>query len=108
MNGLNMGYVGILIQGFAFFVAVSIFLGRIYFLKYFETLGIPASAARQNIIDYSVVSPDVAVLGIGIAIVGAALVLIARRPRQGPNWNRIVIGILLVAAGIVGKYLLPL
>ena len=104
MNGLNVGYVGILIQGFAFFVAVSILLGRIYFLTYFETLGIPTSAVRLNVINYSVISPDVAILGVGMTVLFVAYVWFSRQIRTSPDWNRIIVGAVLVGVGLGSKF----
>ena len=71
MRDDNAGYFGIMAQSFAVFVAISILLGRVYHLTYLETLGIPSSEVRLNVVDYSVLSPDVTILGVGIAIVSA-------------------------------------
>jgi len=65
----NLRNTGIIvIQSFTIFVALSTLLGRMYFLTYYEALGIPHSEIRLGAIDYSIVSPDVTVFGIGISL----------------------------------------
>ena len=53
MNGPFWGHVGVIVQSFAVFVAISTLLGRIYSLTYFETLGIPTSEISLSVTDYS-------------------------------------------------------
>jgi len=62
------------VQGFAVFVAISVLLGRIYLLSYFEGLGIPHSEIRLSVTDYSVASPVVTVFGVGFSLILAILV----------------------------------
>ena len=107
MNNIAFSPVGLIVQGFTILVAVSIFLGRIYFLNYFETLGIPTSDVPLSIVDYSVISPDVTILGIGIAISYLVFFYIVFfwdptlfRSSTEWNWSRILIGLLLVAIGL--------
>lgn len=69
MNGLNVTYIGIFVQSFAVFVALTTLLGRIYSLTYFEFLGIPASEISLKITDYSVISPDVTIFGVGFSTI---------------------------------------
>ncbi len=68
---INFGYIAIIIQSFAVFVAISILLGRIYYITYFRTLGVPLTELRPNAVDYAIVSPDVTLAGIGLAIMWA-------------------------------------
>ena len=105
--GLRAGYVSTLIQGLAIYLAFSILLGRIYFLKYFDTLGIPLSDVDVHITDYSIVSPDVAIVGVGSALVWPVLLFLQRtsiQPRR--KWLFFVIGALLVCIS-VGLEFLP-
>ena len=75
MTGSFLGHVGILVQSFAVFVALSILLGRIYSQRYLETLGIPPSEVRLHVTDYAVISPEITVFGVGVATILAALLL---------------------------------
>ncbi len=67
MDGYGFRSIGIIIQSSTLFVALSALLGRIYFLAYYQTLGIPTSEIRLNVMDYSLISPDTTILGIGIS-----------------------------------------
>ena len=100
MNNPTFGLLGLVIQSFAIFVALSTVLGRIYFQSYFQTLGIPTSEVRLSVTDYAIFSPDTTVLGIGIAI--AAAVLWWVRPDSSTTWqrNRIVTGAILSLVGL--------
>lgn len=69
----SWGHIGIIVQSFAVFVAISTLLGRIYSLTYFETLGIPVSEISLNVTDYAVVSPDVTIFGVGFSVITAIL-----------------------------------
>ncbi len=96
----------LLIQSSTIFVAFSILLGRIYFLKYYRTLGIPTSEVRLNILDYSVISPDVTILGVGIATLWAVHTWATRRHRSSGNRREnILYGIVLVGVGIALPFL---
>ena len=102
MNNIGVGYTGIVVQGFAIFVAISILLGRIYFQAYLWTLGIPLTEVRLNAIDYSVVSPDVTILGVGVAILSLFFwwyVTTWSLPSAERSWLKIAIGIGLTVAG---------
>ena len=103
MNHSGTGYAGIIIQGFAIFVAISILLGRIYFLTYLGTLGIPSTEIRLNAIDYSVMSPDVTILGVGVAILSVFfwwyINTIVPTLSAERNRVRIAIGIGLIIVG---------
>ncbi len=93
-------------QSFAVFVAISILLGRVYHLTYLETLGIPSSEVRLNVVDYSVLSPDVTILGVGIAIVSAVFWwgLKFITSLTDLSWIRILIGIaLLILSFPIGR-----
>ena len=65
--------LGIIVQSFAVFVAISILLGRIYSESYFGVLGIPTSEIRLSVTDYAVVSPEVTVVGIGLSAILAII-----------------------------------
>ena len=101
MSDRSVGYAGIIVQSFAVFVAIAILLGRIYFLTYLETLGVPATDVRLNVVDYSVISPDVTVLGVGFAVLWAVLVWGLKFITSATDWqlDRIIIGIVLAIVG---------
>ena len=107
--GLDIRHIGILVQTFAIFVAVSTLLGRIHSLAYYEALGIPVSEIRLSVIDYSVVSPESTTFGVGFSIIMAVYfwydwqqALKTISPRQ-----RILIGITFSTIGIcIGWYTL--
>ena len=93
----------ILVQGSTIFVALSIVLGRIYFLTYYKTLGIPVSEISLSTIDYSVISPDVTVFGIGLsAFIGFSLwarrLLLLSATFQ---WRMILWAVAFVVAGFL-------
>ena len=73
MSGLDLRLVGIVVQSFAVFVAISTLLGRMYSLTYLEVLGIPTSDIRLSVPEYSVVSPEVSIYGVGSSIIVAIL-----------------------------------
>ena len=108
MNGLNIGYGVVVIQSFAIFAGLSSLLGRVYFTKYYEVLKVPTSEIDISLTDYAVISPDVTILGIGIAIT-YGLFWWWRRELELPhswNWQRMVTGVVLIAVYAVGEYLL--
>lgn len=78
MQRRSLGYAIAVVQSFALFVAISIFLGRVYYITYYETLGIPVSEMHPTPIDYTIVSPDVTILGIGITLLAVGLVWLGR------------------------------
>ena len=92
--GLEIGHLGIVVQSFAVFVAISTLLGRIYSLTYFETLGIPASEIRLSVTDYSVVSPEVTIFGVGFSLIVAIFFWSegVEALRNVPRWVRILLG----------------
>ena len=105
MNGIAFSPVGLLAQGFTILVAVSVLLGRIYFLNYFEILGIPTSDVQMGVVDYSVISPEVTILGFGIAslYMGSFWFILNSTLFQSSrhwNWTRILLGLLLLAIGL--------
>ena len=51
--------IGVAIQGGVVFLAVSILLGRAYFLSFYSQLGIPPSDIDMTTLEYSIASPDV-------------------------------------------------
>ena len=104
MNNLHFERIGLVIQSFAIFAALSTVLGRIYFLTYFRTLGIPTSEMRLSITDYSIISPDTAILGVGMVIAAPVLLWFARLDSSTttrPNRIAIGLGIILLAMGFV-------
>lgn len=102
MNSSGSGRAGLLIQSLAIFVALSIVLGRIYFLTYFNTLGIPASEVHLNVLDYSIISPDTAILGVGVAVVFALNYWLIEASSQTTfRKDRILLGFGLVVIGII-------
>ena len=96
----NIGQIGILIiQGFAIFVAFSTLLGRIYFREYTIALKIPGSEFRLNAVDYSVISPDVAISGFGVAIFSIVLVISFKwRIEPKYRWFIFLFGVAVLAA----------
>ncbi len=103
----DLRYFGILFQGVV--VAVTIFLGRIYVLAYYETLGVPVYESQLSAIDYAIVSPGVTVMGIGLSIIlGSYLLLFGPLARlqlsisfkRGLAW-------FLIVAGLVTLIVLP-
>jgi len=102
----NVGQIGILIiQGFAIFAAFSALLGRIYFREYANTLRIPESEFHLNAVDYSVISPDVAISGIGVAVFSIALVLSFKlRVEPAARWPILILG----AVSLVTCFLIAL
>ena len=108
MNNPNIGYVAVLAPVFAFCLALLTVLGRIYFLKHFETLGIPASDVHLSAIDYSVISPDVTTMGIGICILLPVLVWGMLLFEPSPKYRQMWIGgglSLFVVGAILGRVL---
>lgn len=63
----------LVLQGIAAFGAFSILLGRVYFLQYQEHLNVPGSEFPQEISFYAVVSPDVAITGVGMALLSMVI-----------------------------------
>ena len=61
--------LSVIVQSFVAFVGLSILLGRIYFLTYFETLGIPTSEVSLNVTDYSIISEYVPLICITVALI---------------------------------------
>ncbi len=107
MNAPSWGHVGIIVQSFAVFVAISTLLGRIYSLTHFETLGIPVSEIPLNVTDYAVVSPEVTIFGVGYSIILAIFFWFVANEtlRHVPRWARILIGIgLLLGAVLIPMY----
>ena len=103
MTSPNAGYLAVVLQVFAVFVAISILLGRIYSLAYLKALGIPTTEVRLNAVDYSVISPDVAVLAAGLALLLTGFVWGQRFATLSNNWrwSRIRLGGGLSVASLV-------
>ncbi len=75
MNDERPRYMVVAIQSLAIFVALSILLGRIYYLTYYETLRIPDIEAPVNPLGYSIISPEVTIMCFGITILIAVYIL---------------------------------
>ena len=60
------------------FLGFSILLGRIYFLSRIDSLGIPESAIRLNVVDYAIISPEVTLFGILLSILAPLSFLLTR------------------------------
>ncbi len=104
MRALNLRHLLLLAQSFAFFVALSTFMGRIYYLTYYENLNIPTSENYLNPLDYALVSPDVTILGIGITLLWVVIWLV-RVPRAKTwHWATILIGLVMVGAGFFSEF----
>ena len=96
---LSLAHLGTIFQGLALLLPLSILLGRVYFLKYFETLGIPPSEVRLNIVEYAVVSPDVAVLGVGFVVIIAVYWWAMLEIQPAKSCKKIASGILTLIIG---------
>ena len=93
VNAPSWGHVGIIVQSFAVFVAISTLLGRIYSLTHFEALGIPVSEIPLNVTDYAVVSPEVTIFGVGFSIMMVILFWYdgVQELSKVPRWARILL-----------------
>ncbi|MYC32543.1 MAG: hypothetical protein F4X64_05135 [Chloroflexi bacterium] len=102
MSDINLRYLGILVQSFAIFVAISILLGRVYSLAYFDALEIPASEIRLALAEYSVASPEVTIYGIGFSAIVAVCFLFPWSSvlTASPWWLRIALGASLFLLGL--------
>ena len=106
MSGL--GYLGILFQGVV--IAFTVFLGRVYVLAYYETLGVPVSESQFSTIDYAIVSPSVAVVGIGLSLVLGSIFLLVGRlvSLQFPKWYKFGLPLFFIVVGLVSLIVLPI
>ena len=95
IEGLSVRHIGIIVQSFAVFVAISTLLGRIYSLSVYEVLGIPTSEIRLNVTDYAVVSPEVTIFGVGFSLTIGVLLWYdgAERLSIVPRGARILLGL---------------
>ena len=99
----------VLIQGSTIFLAFSILLGRIYFLEYFGTLGIPTNDVQINVIDYSVISPDVAILGVGIMAMWIVYFWRIRGAQStGSKQQNLIYGVIFLGAGVALPFIVKL
>ena len=78
MSFLNMRFAPIVIQSSVLFVGFSTFLGRVYYLSYLESLGIPLTAYQLPAIDYAIISPSVTTIGIMLSILPPLFFAFAR------------------------------
>ena len=71
-------------------------------MTYYEKLGVPNSEVHLNVIEYAIISPDVTILGVGIAII-TALIFWWSKANSTPTWrkDRIIMGCGLLLIGIV-------
>ena len=94
MREFDSGRLGLIIQGLVVFFAFSTLTGRVYFLKYYDSLGVPTWDIRASAIDYSVISPDVTIFSIGYAIALVAFPLFARLDHSSNRrWRRFWTGL---------------
>ena len=102
MSDLNLRYLGILVQSFAIFVAISILLGRVYSLAYYNALGVPVSEMRLTLTEYSVASPEVTIYGIGFSAIVAVYFLFPwSSALTSATWRiRVVLGATLFLLGL--------
>ncbi len=95
MNRYITRYVGLVAASVSIATIISTLLGRVYFLSYFEILGVPTSEVSVNIADYTVMSLDTAIYGIGLTVTASLLIALQWQIPQSDRWqwNRIVGGI---------------
>ncbi len=102
IESLSVRHIGIVVQSFAVFVAISTLLGRIHSLTFYKVLGIPTSEIRLNVTDYAVVSPEVTIFGVGFSLTMA--VLFWYDGTEGlsvvPRWFRFLLGSICCLGGI--------
>ena len=79
VTGSAVQLASVIIQSLAIAVAFTVLLGRVYVLSYYENLGIPVSEAKLSAIDYSIFSPAIAILGVGLAVLLGTFPLVARQ-----------------------------
>ena len=100
MGGLSP-LLGIFVaQGVVVFAGISTILGRVYFQAYFETLGIPESAVRVRLADYSIIEPQITLMGIGMATLVPLFFLFLtffQRARPFDNTRHFIGSILMIA-----------
>ena len=82
MNEENLWKTRIVLQSVAIFVAISIFLGRIYFLSFHERLGLPVTDVPINIMDYSIISPNVTLFCFTISIISGIIFMFPEQTKQ--------------------------
>ena len=102
LSNLNVKHIGIVVQSFTVFVAISTLMGRVYSLAYHETLGIPKAEISLTVLDYAVVSPEVTVFGVAFSLIVAAFLW---SHWQGalehfPRGPKILAGLLIMVLGI--------
>jgi hypothetical protein len=110
------------IQSTALFVGISVIFGRVYFSQYLEYLNVPSTAVRLNLLEYAVISPNVAIVSVSLAVaIPIAAVNVLRLGRVGLGTNvqgrvvtgggldheKVYFGIALLAAAswLISKYL---
>ena len=94
----------IIIQAFALFAALSMLLGRVYFLEFSDTLRVPESEFDLSAIDYAVLSPNVTIASVGSTVVFAAYMfgLALSQANSCRTDLRKWLGISLLFLGILG------
>ena len=70
----RLRYVRVAAQILTVFLSFSILLGRIYYIEYHNTLGIPSSRSPLNLLDYSIIAPDVSIVSFGVSLIFAMYV----------------------------------
>lgn len=102
LNSPSPARFGLLIQGFAIFVPLSILFGRIHFLRYYEELGISTSRISINVAEYAIISPGTTILSVGLTIIAAFSLWWYRSIDVTDVWrmDRILWGLVLSAVGV--------
>ena len=107
LNSRNLHLLVIVVQSFAAFAALSTFLGRIYFVTYYDALGIPASDVQVNFVDYATISPNVTFLGIALAALSISIFF--NRPNfrnsSDATGKERLVGVLLFGIGFTAPIL---
>ena len=80
------------IQSFALFVALSVVFGRMFVLSYHKALGVPVPDIQPNPLEYSIVSPDVAILSVGLALIVVFQYIWSPPNADAFDWNRFIVG----------------
>ena len=100
MSGIS-GLVGLFVaQSVVVFAGISTILGRVYFQSYYDALGIPQSALTLSMAEYSIIEPQITLLGIGVAIYAPLFFLFLtffQRARPFDNSRHFIGSVLMTA-----------
>lgn len=105
VRGLTASHIGMYaIQGFAIFAAFTSLLGRIYLREYSSALSIPESEFQiDDVLAYALISPDMAISGVGVALVSVvAVIALTRRVRPiQSRWRTLLSGLGLILINLL-------